>query len=161
MITKGSTHSRWLFILTNKGGLGWKKLKLKDKNTYLYVLVQIVQVHVVICYTIMCVQSLSCARLLWPHRLQPTRLLCLRNFSSKNTRVGCHFLLQGIFLTQKLNLWFLHWQADSLPLASHVWMWELDHKEGWALMNWCFLICGAGEDSCESLGQQGDSTSQS
>ena len=21
---------------------------------------------------------------------------------------------------------------------SHVWMWELDHKEGWALMNWCF-----------------------
>ena len=21
---------------------------------------------------------------------------------------------------------------------SHVWMWELDHKEGWALTNWCF-----------------------
>ena len=21
---------------------------------------------------------------------------------------------------------------------SHVWMWELDHKEGWALKNWCF-----------------------
>ena len=20
----------------------------------------------------------------------------------------------------------------------HVWMWELDHKEGWALKNWCF-----------------------
>ena len=35
---------------------------------------------------------------------------------------GCHFLLQGIFLTQRLNvhlLCFLHWQVDSLPL-SHV-----------------------------------------
>ena len=21
---------------------------------------------------------------------------------------------------------------------SHVWMWELDHKEGWAPKNWCF-----------------------
>ena len=21
---------------------------------------------------------------------------------------------------------------------SHVWLWELDHKEGWALNNWCF-----------------------
>ena len=26
----------------------------------------------------------------------------------KNTRVGCHFLLQGIFLTQGLNLCLLH-----------------------------------------------------
>ena len=23
---------------------------------------------------------------------------------------------------------------------SHVWMWELDHKEGWTLKNWCFWI---------------------
>ena len=22
--------------------------------------------------------------------------------------------------------------------SSHVWMWELDHKEGWSLKNWCF-----------------------
>ena len=22
--------------------------------------------------------------------------------------------------------------------SSHVWMWELDHKEGWASKNWCF-----------------------
>ena len=35
-------------------------------------------------------------------------------------RGGCHFLLQGIFLTQALNphlLCLLHWQASSLPLA--------------------------------------------
>ena len=24
--------------------------------------------------------------------------------------------------------------------SSHIWMWELDHKEGWALKNWCFSI---------------------
>ena len=24
--------------------------------------------------------------------------------------------------------------------SSRVWMWELDHKEGWALKNWCFKI---------------------
>ena len=29
--------------------------------------------------------------------------------------MGSHFLLQGIFLTQELNLGLLHWQADSLP----------------------------------------------
>ena len=22
--------------------------------------------------------------------------------------------------------------------SSHVWIWELDHKEGWVLKNWCF-----------------------
>ena len=24
--------------------------------------------------------------------------------------------------------------------VSHVWMWELDHKENWVLKNWCFQI---------------------
>ena len=24
--------------------------------------------------------------------------------------------------------------------SSHVWMWELDHKESWVLRNWCFWI---------------------
>jgi len=48
----------------------------------------------------------------------------------------------------------IHWISDAIqpshpllpasPLAlnlssSHVWMWELDHKEGWAPKNWCFL----------------------
>ena len=32
----------------------------------------------------------------------------------KNTGVGCHFLLQGIFLTQGSNLGFVL-QVDSLP----------------------------------------------
>ena len=35
--------------------------------------------------------------------LQPARLLCSWNSQGKTTRVGCHSLLQGIFLTQGLN----------------------------------------------------------
>ena len=33
---------------------------------------------------------------------------------------------------------------------SHVWVWELDHKEGWALKNWCFQIVAL-EKTPESL----------
>ena len=40
---------------------------------------------------------------LQPHGLQPTRLLCPWDSLGKNTGVGCHSLLQGIFLTQGLN----------------------------------------------------------
>ena len=38
-----------------------------------------------------------------PHELKPTRFLCLWNFPGKNTEVGCHFLVQGIFPTQGLE----------------------------------------------------------
>ena len=37
------------------------------------------------------------------HGLQPTRLLCPWDFPGKDTGVGCHFLLQGIFPTQGSN----------------------------------------------------------
>ena len=50
------------------------------------------------------------------HGLWPTRLLRLWNFPGKNTGAGCHFLLQGIFLTQGSNRHPLHWQVDSLLL---------------------------------------------
>ena len=42
-------------------------------------------------------------------------------FQARITGAGCHFLLQGIFLTQgsKLHLLcLLHWQVDSLPLKN-------------------------------------------
>ena len=41
-------------------------------------------------------------------------------FPSKNTGVGCHALLQGIFPTQGLSpclVYFLHWQVGFLPLV--------------------------------------------
>ena len=35
-------------------------------------------------------------------------------YPGKNTGVGCHFLLQGIFRTQGWNMCPLRWQADAL-----------------------------------------------
>ena len=64
-----------------------------------------------------CLVAKSCLTLLQPHVLQPARLLCPWNFPGKNTGVGCHFLLQGIFLTQGSNPSLLCWQVDSLPLS--------------------------------------------
>ena len=89
---------------------------------------------------------------LWPHGLYPNRILRPWDFPGKNTGAGCHFLLQGIFLTQGSNLGFLHCRQLLYHLShqgspssqrygfssSHVWMWELDHKENWAPKNWCF-----------------------
>ena len=52
--------------------------------------------------------------------LRPHGLLCPWDSPGENTGVGCHALLQGIFLTQRSNprlLRLLHWQAGSLPLA--------------------------------------------
>ena len=54
-------------------------------------------------------------------RTRAPGLLCPWDSPGKNIGVGCHALLQGIFLTQGLNwhlLHILHWQAGSLPLAS-------------------------------------------
>ena len=88
------------------------------------------------------------------------------NFPGKNSRVGCHALLQRIFLTQTLKLvswiagrfftpepsgkprqWLksrhhffvqgLYGQSYGFS-CSYVCMWELDYKEGWALKNWYF-----------------------
>ena len=56
---------------------------------------------------------------LQPHELYFARLLYPWNFPGKNTRVGCHFLLQGVFRSQGSNPSLprlLHWQVDSLPL---------------------------------------------
>jgi len=65
--------------------------------------------------TTLCVCICACVCLvlsdsLQPHGLWPIRvwLLCPWNFPCKNTGVGCHFLLQGIFLNQGSNLCLLN-----------------------------------------------------
>ena len=53
---------------------------------------------------------------LWPHGLQPTRLLHPWDFPGKSTGVGCHCLLrEGLMLKLKLQ-YFCHlmWRTDSL-----------------------------------------------
>ena len=72
-----------------------------------------------------------------PHGLQPTSLLHPWDFPGKSTGVGCHFLLQGIFPTQWLNL--------GLPYCRQV-LYHLSHqgiylwlKKEWKC-NQCFKI---------------------
>ena len=55
-------------------------------------------------------ELLRCVQLLRLHGLLPARLLCPWDFLGKNTGVSCHFLLQGVSLTQGWNprfLWLL------------------------------------------------------
>ena len=54
------------------------------------------------------VQSLSHVQLLQPCGMQPAKVLSPWDFPGKNTGVGCHFLLQGIFPTKDSNPALLH-----------------------------------------------------
>ena len=65
-----------------------------------------------------CLVAKLCLILVPPPGLQPASLLCAWDFPGKNIGVDCHFLFQGMFLTQGLNLQLLHWQVDSLPLST-------------------------------------------
>ena len=65
----------------------------------------------------MCVPSHSVVSHSETQGLEPGGLLCPWDFPGKNTGVGCHFLLQGIFPTQGSNPNLLHWQVDYLPLS--------------------------------------------
>ena len=47
-----------------------------------------------------CLVAQLCLTLLHAHRLWPARLLCLWDFLGKNTGVGCHFFLRGLFPTR-------------------------------------------------------------
>ena len=74
--------------------------------------------------------------------------------------MGCYALLQGIFLTQGLNLRLLHWQVGSLPLVppgKHcMWIYKADWKHP---VNWiCFFPSVSGNGwiyrpgpSCQGL----------
>ena len=73
--------------------------------------------------------------------LWPTWLLCPWDFPGKNTGAeDCHFLLQGIFLTQGLNLRLLrllNWQVDSLQLSYQIRV--------------CVCVCVLVTQSCPTL----------
>ena len=62
----------------------------------------------------------SCPTLWDPMDCSPTRLLRPWDFPGKNTGVGCHFLLQEIFLTQGLNPGLLHCRQT---------LYHLSHRE--------------------------------
>ena len=103
-------------------------MHLKTRNTKLYP----VRNHLNLSNTspfIICSMCLKCSfgsvmsDYLWPYGLQPIRLLCLWDYPRKNTRVGCHALPQGIFLTQGSNphlphCWQIHypWVMGESPI---------------------------------------------
>ena len=89
----------------------------REKKVFIY-LFFLVRICECVCVHTKLLQS--CLTLCNP--MDGCMLLCPWNSSCKNTGVGYHALLQGIFLTQGSNprlLCLFHWQADSLPLASH------------------------------------------
>ena len=59
----------------------------------------------------------SCPSLCDPMDCSPTRLLYSWNSPGKNTRVGSYSLLQGIFLTKRLNVALLHCRQILYPLS--------------------------------------------
>ena len=66
------------------------------------------------CY---CLVVKSCPTLFDPMECSPLQAPLFMDFPGKNARVGFHFLLQGIFLTQGSNPCLLYWQENSLPLS--------------------------------------------
>ena len=68
----------------------------------------------------------------------PARLLWPWDFPDKNTRVDCHFLLQGIFMTQGSNLHLL----PVSPLLAGRFFYHLSYlgsSDSWPIMsNWVY-----------------------
>ena len=65
-------------------------------------------------------RSLSRVRLFVTPQTIALQVPLFMGFPNKNTGVGCHFLLQGVFPDQGSNpclLSLLLWQADSLPVS--------------------------------------------
>ena len=59
------------------------------------------------------------------------RLLCPWNSPGKNTELGCHFLLEGIFPTQRLNPGLLHYRQI---------LHYLSHLSTYSIYSYCFFV---------------------
>ena len=82
----------------------------------------------------MCAQSLSCVQLFATPWTGAHQLLCPWDFPGKNTEVGCHALLQGIFPTQGSNphlLPLLHCRQILYPLTHQQSPWDLSKFSGY------------------------------
>ena len=89
-----------------------------------------------------CVSHSVVSDSLQPHGVQPVRLLCPFNSAGKNIGVGCHFLLQGIFPTQRLKLGLLRcrWMLGSLDIHMEKnQTWILPQLTTWSKINYRFL----------------------
>ena len=73
------------------------------------------------------VLGLAVSDSLWPHELWSARLLCPWNSPGKNTDMGCHALIQGIFPTQGSN--------PSLPHCKQI-LYHLSHWGSPRILEW-------------------------
>ena len=80
---------------------------------------------------VLCLVTQLCPTLCDPMDCSPPGSSVPGDSPGKNTGVGCHLLLQGIFPTQGLNPHLLHWQVDSLPLS---------HQGSWYLVSYCYYL---------------------
>ena len=63
-------------------------------------------------------------------KLKKKKLLCLWKRSCDKSR---HYI-------KSRDITLLMYSQSYDFSSNHVWMWNLDHKESWALKNWCFWI---------------------
>ena len=101
------------------------------------------------------VKSLSRVRLFVTPWTVPARLLYPWDFPGKITRVGCHFLLQGIFPTQGLNLGLLHCRQTLYRLSHKGNMRQLYHHEATLSALVCSLLTSLELEKLASLGYFG------
>ena len=65
--------------------------------------IHIINIHYLYSYSFIYIWVSEWSSSVMSNCLRPHGLLCPWNFPGKSTRVGCRFLLQGIFLTQGSN----------------------------------------------------------
>ena len=82
---------------------------------------------------------------LQPHGLKADTLLCPWSSPGRNTRVGCHFFLQGIFSTQRWNLvsctagsFFTFWAIREAPWARSI---NIKYMEFFFIRDLSLLLC--------------------
>ena len=105
----------------------------------------------------LCTSVLSCfshAQFLVTLCRVSARLLCPWDSPGKNTEVGCHALLQGIFLTQESNLsllYLLHWQVflflffffTTSAISQQIFAWLLAYYQVPGGGGQCWLLCSS------------------
>ena len=101
----------------------WTELNWSESESVIHMYTYPLFLKILFPHTLcVCVCSLSLSRIWLCNPINCSLLVSSVqwDYPCKNAEMGYYFLLQGIFLTQGSNLhllWFLHWQADSLPLS--------------------------------------------
>ena len=125
----GQRHS-WLYSLWTS----WKSGMLPS-GTLLYCRWYCVQAHMCVCVCVhahVCVSHSVVSNCLWPHGLQPTRLLCPWNSPGNNTGMSCQYvcIYVCICMYMCIYIWFLktfygniivkyNWQCCMVSAVQH------------------------------------------